>query len=192
MTLSRCPTTRRCLTSTARNCLRNCVQAGRCQGVQQLCLKVLTARPFDYVSKARRPGVGQNVQIRRMIQVQGMARAVRMRCWAGFRFTSGGGRKSYWTFVMPWNSRGWLPRRFSARTAGRAPRGLPVGSGPAEAACKTIVKQRMCRSGMRWSRTGGQPILSIRAIVKPGRRDSFRQPAAAKQHQEMQIDAIAA
>jgi len=28
-------------------------------------------------------------------------------------------------------------------------KGYPIGSGPTEAACKTIVKQRMCRSGMR-------------------------------------------
>ena len=52
-------------------------------------------------------------------------------------------------------------------------KGLPIGSGPVEAACKTIVKQRMCRSGMRWSREGGQPILSIRAIVKSQRWDQF-------------------
>jgi len=47
-------------------------------------------------------------------------------------------------------------------------RGLPIGSGPVEAAAKTIVKQRMCRSGMRWSREKGQHILAIRAFVKSG------------------------
>jgi hypothetical protein len=35
---------------------------------------------------------------------------------------------------------------------------LPIGSGPVEAACKSIVKTRLCRSGMRWSREGGQNI----------------------------------
>jgi len=50
-------------------------------------------------------------------------------------------------------------------------RGLPIGSGPVEAAAKTIVKQRMCRSGMRWSRTGGQHILTLRAHVKSGTWD---------------------
>ena len=41
-------------------------------------------------------------------------------------------------------------------------RGLPIGSGPVEAACKTLIKQRFCRSGMRWTCEGGKPSL-IRA-----------------------------
>lgn len=47
-------------------------------------------------------------------------------------------------------------------------RGLPIGSGPIEAAAKTIVRQRMCRSGMSWSRIKGQYVLSVRAYVKSG------------------------
>ncbi len=47
-------------------------------------------------------------------------------------------------------------------------RGLPIGSGPIEAAAKTIVKQRMCRSGMRWSRNKGQHILTLRAYARSG------------------------
>jgi len=45
-------------------------------------------------------------------------------------------------------------------------RGLPIGSGPIEAAAKTIVKQRLCRSGMSWKREKGQHVLSIRAFVQ--------------------------
>jgi len=52
-------------------------------------------------------------------------------------------------------------------------RGLPIGSGPVEAACKTIVKDRLCKSGMRWSREGGQHVLHLRSIVKSGRWDKF-------------------
>lgn len=47
--------------------------------------------------------------------------------------------------------------------------GLPIGSGPVEAAGKTLVKTRMCRSGMRWSRQGGQEILNIRTLIKSDR-----------------------
>lgn len=52
-------------------------------------------------------------------------------------------------------------------------RGLPIGSGTVEAACKSVVKTRMARSGMRWSRKGGQHILTLRAYVKSGRWDRF-------------------
>lgn len=47
-------------------------------------------------------------------------------------------------------------------------RGLPIGSGPIEAAAKTIVRQRMCRSGMSWSREKGQYVLNVRAYVRSG------------------------
>lgn len=52
-------------------------------------------------------------------------------------------------------------------------RGLPIGNGPVEAACKTIVKIRLGRSGMRWSRVGGQRILALRTYVKSQRWDCF-------------------
>lgn len=52
-------------------------------------------------------------------------------------------------------------------------KGWPIGSGPVEAACKSIIKTRLCRSGMRWTRKGGQAILNLRTIVKSNRWDSF-------------------
>jgi hypothetical protein len=51
-------------------------------------------------------------------------------------------------------------------------RGLPIGSGVVEAAGKMLVKARLCRTGMHWSRTGGQHILSARTIVKSDRWDA--------------------
>jgi len=51
--------------------------------------------------------------------------------------------------------------------------GWPIGSGPVEAACKSVVKTRLCRSGMRWSRFGGQHILSLRTYVKSNRWDAM-------------------
>jgi hypothetical protein len=52
-------------------------------------------------------------------------------------------------------------------------RGLPIGSGPVEAACKSIVRTRLCRSGMRWSREGGQQILNFRCYAKSGLWNEF-------------------
>ena len=51
--------------------------------------------------------------------------------------------------------------------------GLPIGSGPVEAACKSLVKTRLCRSGMRWSWPGGQRVLQLRTYVKSERWDAF-------------------
>lgn len=42
---------------------------------------------------------------------------------------------------------------------------LPIGSGVTEAACKILVKQRMCRSGMRWKEEGASMLLTLRAII---------------------------
>lgn len=41
----------------------------------------------------------------------------------------------------------------------------PIGSGVTEAACKTLIKQRLCNSGMRWKEPGAAVILSLRALV---------------------------
>jgi hypothetical protein len=48
-------------------------------------------------------------------------------------------------------------------------KGLPIGSGVVEAACKTLVTQRMKRSGMRWRHEGGQAILTFRALAQSER-----------------------
>ena len=48
---------------------------------------------------------------------------------------------------------------------------LPIGSGVVEATCKTLVTQRLKRSGMRWRRAGGQAILTLRALVQSSRFD---------------------
>jgi hypothetical protein len=53
--------------------------------------------------------------------------------------------------------------------------GWPIGSGPVESACKTIVKHRLCRPGMRWHRTTGQHVLSLRTLLKSDRWDAMWQ-----------------
>lgn len=46
---------------------------------------------------------------------------------------------------------------------------LPIGSGVVEAACKTLVTQRLKRSGMRWRHRGAQAILTFRSLIQSGR-----------------------
>ena len=40
----------------------------------------------------------------------------------------------------------------------------PIGSGVTEAACKVIVKERMCKAGMRWKNEGAQLVLKLRTM----------------------------
>jgi hypothetical protein len=41
---------------------------------------------------------------------------------------------------------------------------LPIGSGVIEAACKVIVKQRLCHSGMKWKDAGAKTVLTLRCL----------------------------
>lgn len=50
-------------------------------------------------------------------------------------------------------------------------KGWPIGSGPVEAACKSIVKARFCQSGMRWSTRGGRNILALRVLANSNQWD---------------------
>jgi hypothetical protein len=48
--------------------------------------------------------------------------------------------------------------------ASRVAANEPIGSGVTEAACKVIVKQRLCGSGMKWTEGGAAVVLSLRAL----------------------------
>ena len=51
---------------------------------------------------------------------------------------------------------------------------LPIGSGVTEAACKTVVKQRMCVSGSRWKDDGASCVLALRTLkLTTGRWQQF-------------------
>lgn len=53
---------------------------------------------------------------------------------------------------------------------------LPIGSGVIEAACKTIVKSRLCQSGMKWKNKSVKIVLSLRAMIKTkGKWEDFWQ-----------------
>ena len=51
--------------------------------------------------------------------------------------------------------------------------GMHLGSGIAEAACKTIVSTRAKRSGMRWTPNGIDALLPLRTAVLNDTYDSF-------------------
>jgi hypothetical protein len=46
---------------------------------------------------------------------------------------------------------------------------LPIASGVMEASCKTLVTQRLKRSGMAWTQPGGQAILTLRSLIQSAR-----------------------
>ena len=58
-------------------------------------------------------------------------------------------------------------------------RGLMIGSGPVEAACKIIVGQRFKRAGMRWSESGADAMLVARTAVLNGQYEQIAQYARA-------------
>lgn len=60
-------------------------------------------------------------------------------------------------------------------------RGLDIGSGQVESACKNVVAARMKRAGMRWSPRGAQATLSLRTLYMNDQWGRFwhRKPLAA-------------
>lgn len=53
--------------------------------------------------------------------------------------------------------------------------GYPIASGVIEGACRHLVKDRMERSGMRWSQAGAEPLLTLRAVHVSEQWDAFQQ-----------------
>jgi hypothetical protein len=53
--------------------------------------------------------------------------------------------------------------------------GWPIASGPVEGACKNLIKDRMERSGMRWTEQMAEAIVQLRAICLSGDFDHYWQ-----------------
>jgi len=51
--------------------------------------------------------------------------------------------------------------------------GWPIASGPVEGACKNLIKDRMERSGMRWTEQMAEAIVQLRAIFLSGDFDAY-------------------
>ncbi len=65
--------------------------------------------------------------------------------------------------------------------------GYMIGSGVVEAACKTLVAQRLKLSGMRWGEHGAQAILTLRGWDQSDRFDEAWALVAATYHREVQV-----
>jgi hypothetical protein len=57
--------------------------------------------------------------------------------------------------------------------------GYPIATGVIEGACRHLVKDRMERSGMRWTATGAQAMLNLRALEQTSYWDDFQQTRIA-------------
>ncbi len=51
--------------------------------------------------------------------------------------------------------------------------GLPIATGVIEGACRYVVKDRMDRTGARWSLTGAEAVLRLRAVRASGDFDAY-------------------
>ena len=51
--------------------------------------------------------------------------------------------------------------------------GWPIASGPVEGACKNLIKDRMERSGMRWTEAMAEAVVKLRAIYLSGDFDAY-------------------
>ncbi len=51
--------------------------------------------------------------------------------------------------------------------------GWPIASGPVEGACKNLIKDRMERSGMRWTEQMAEAIVQLRAVHLSGDFDRY-------------------
>ena len=51
--------------------------------------------------------------------------------------------------------------------------GLPIGTGVIEGACRYLVKDRMDRTGARWSLEGAEAVLRLRALCTNGDFDAY-------------------
>ncbi len=99
--------------------------------------------------RERRQGAAQVVRsAMQLLDRRRMSKAERSAFWKAYRYLR--------------RHRRWMAY------AGYRRRGLPIGSGVTEAACKTVFTQRFKRSGMRWGHASGQVILDLRVAYLSG------------------------
>lgn len=63
--------------------------------------------------------------------------------------------------------------------------GWPIASGVIEGACRHLVKDRCELSGMRWSQSGAEHLLRLRAVAENGDWDHYHQFRKQQRHQRL-------
>ena len=63
--------------------------------------------------------------------------------------------------------------------------GWPIGTGVVEGACGHLVKNRMEQSSMRWTRSGAQAVLDLRAVRVNDDWDEYQRFRRQRQHQRL-------
>jgi len=113
--------------------------------------------------RQRRHGVAQVLRsAMQLLDRRTMTKAQKEEFWKAYRYLR--------------RHRRWMDYR------GYRQRGLPLGSGVTEAACKTVFTQRFKRSGMRWRHDTGQVILDLRVLHLSGIWDAaFAADLAARE-----------
>ena len=61
--------------------------------------------------------------------------------------------------------------------------GYPIATGVIEGACRHLVKDRMERSGMRWTQSGAQAMLDVRSVHQSAYWDEFHRQRIVKQNE---------
>jgi len=69
--------------------------------------------------------------------------------------------------------------------------GLPIATGVIEGACRYLVKDRMDRTGARWSLLGAEAVLRLRAIRASGDFDEYWHFHLAREKQRNHSDRYA-
>jgi len=64
-------------------------------------------------------------------------------------------------------------------------RGWPISTGVVEGACVHLVKDRMRQSGMRWTKSGAQAILDLRAVRVNDDWEAYQRFRQQRQHQRL-------
>jgi hypothetical protein len=64
-------------------------------------------------------------------------------------------------------------------------RGWPIASGVIEGACRHFVKDRCELSGMRWSLTGAEQLLSLRAVAENDDWEAYHTYRKRKRHERL-------